>query len=107
MFKKFLKILWRSFLVLLGLLLLVWLLLQTSPVQNFLVGKVTTRLSADLHTEVRVKNVSFSFFDKMDLNGVLLRDLSKDTLLYAGTMKVRITDWFFMRDSADLTYIGL
>lgn len=43
----------------------------------------------------------------MDLEGILIRDKKKDTLLYAGTMKVRITDWFIFRDQADLKYIGL
>jgi len=43
----------------------------------------------------------------MDLEGILIRDQKKDTLLYAGTMKVRITDWFIFKDQADLKYIGL
>ncbi len=97
----------RFLLSIIGLLLLVWLLLQTETVQNFITGKVTARLSNELHTEVSIKNVSFSFFDKMDLNGTLIRDLQKDTLLYAGSIKVRITDWFFLKNKADLTYIGL
>ncbi len=97
----------RTLLVLVGMLLLVWLLLQTSPVQNFLVGKVTARLSKDLNTEVKVQDVSFSFFDKVDLNGILIRDKQKDTLLYAGTLKLRITDWFFLKSKTNLKYIGL
>ena len=94
-------------LVLLGLLLLVWLLLQTEPVQNFIIGKVTGRLSKDLGTEVRIDHVSISFFDKMDLDGTLIRDQRKDTLLYAGKLKLRITDWFFFKDTVDLKYIGM
>lgn len=90
-----------------GLLLLCILLLQTDYVQNLIAGKITDRLSKDLHTEVSIKRVSFSFFDKMDLNGVLIRDNKKDTLLYAGIMKLRITDWFFLKDNIDLKYIGL
>lgn len=90
-----------------GLLVLLWLLLQTELVQNFIVGKVTERLSNDLHTEIKIDKVSFSFFDKMDLGGVLVRDRKKDTLLYAGSLKLRITDWFFLRDTVDLKYVGL
>lgn len=97
----------RAVLGVLGLVLLVWLLLQTGPVQNFLITKVTDRLSRDLHTEVRVDHVSFSFFDKMDLDGTLIRDQNKDTLLYAGSMKLRITDWFFLQTKTDLKYVGL
>lgn len=107
LFKKVIKIFFRLLLGLLGLVLLLWLLLQLQPVQNFLVSKVAKRLSSDLHTEVSIKKVSFSFFDKMDLEGTLVRDLGKDTLLYAGTLKLRITDWFFLKDTIQLTYIGL
>ncbi len=30
-----------------------------------------------------------------------------DTLLYAGDLKLRITDWFFFKKKAELKYIGL
>src|SRR5690606_27316405 len=30
-----------------------------------------------------------------------------DTLLYAGSVKVNITDWFFFKDKIELKYIGL
>lgn len=41
------------------------------------------------------------------MEGTLVRDKQKDTILYAGQLKVRITDWFFLRDKAVLKYIGL
>ncbi|CAN5500480.1 hypothetical protein BH10BAC2_BH10BAC2_28570 [soil metagenome] len=91
----------------LGLILLVILLLQTDYIQNIIIGEVTKRFSKDLNTEVSIKHVSLSFFDKLDLDGTLIRDNNKDTLLYAGTMKIRITDWFFFKDKIDLKYIGL
>lgn len=43
----------------------------------------------------------------MDLEGVYIEDQKQDTLLYAGAVKVRITDWFFFKDQADIKYIGL
>ena len=43
----------------------------------------------------------------MDLDSTLIRDQNKDTLLYAGSMKLRITDWFFLQTKTDLKYIGL
>lgn len=36
-----------------------------------------------------------------------MEDRQRDTLLYAGLLQVRITDWFFFKDKADLKYIGL
>lgn len=43
----------------------------------------------------------------MDLEGLLIEDQHGDTLLYAGTAKVKVTDWFFFKDKATLKYIGL
>ena len=43
----------------------------------------------------------------MNLEGVLIEDRDRDTLLYAGKVKVRITDWFFLKEKAELKYIGL
>lgn len=41
------------------------------------------------------------------MQGILVEDRNKDTLLYAGSAKVRITDWFFFKDYVTLHYIGL
>lgn len=43
----------------------------------------------------------------MHLEGLLVEDQKGDTLLYAGDMKVRITDWFFFKKNVELKYIGL
>lgn len=86
---------------------MVWLALQTTPVQNWLVKKVTNRLSRDLHTTVSIKHVDFALFNKMSLEGTLIKDRLEDTLLYAGALKVNITDWFFFKDKIELKYLGL
>lgn len=87
--------------------MLVLLLLQTDPIQNWILGKVTTRLSSGLRTEVKIRHISFSFFNSLNLDGTLVRDQQKDTLLYADQLKVRVTDWFFMKDELVLKYMAL
>src|SRR3954468_4886120 len=104
---KILNILGRVLLGLLGFILLLWLLIQTSPVQNYIVGKLTKHLSEELKTEVWIGHVNLSLFDKVNLEDVLIKDQNKDTLLSAGAVKVRITDWFFLRNNIVLKYIGL
>jgi hypothetical protein len=37
----------------------------------------------------------------------MVRDRSKDTLIYAGAVKVRITDWFILKEKSVLRYAGL
>ncbi|MFL5809595.1 MAG: hypothetical protein ACJ749_08740 [Flavisolibacter sp.] len=98
--------------MILGIILLIFLLwgfLQTEMGQNWLAGQITKRLSRDLQTRISIKHVKIGLFNfnKMDLEGVLVEDQKRDTLLYAGKFQVRITDWFFFKDKADLKYIGL
>lgn len=88
-------------------LLVLLLAVQLPPVQTWLAKQVTRQLSHDLKTEVKIDKVTFSLFDKLDFSGILIKDIHKDTLLYAGTLRVRITDWFFLKQKADLKYIGL
>ena len=93
--------------VLLLLLTSVWGLIHLPAVQTWLVSRVTKRLSHDLNTRISVKHVNFSLFNKMLLDSALVEDHNDDTLLFAGTVKVNITDWWFFKDKAQLQYIGL
>ncbi|MEO9210338.1 MAG: hypothetical protein ABI208_04525, partial [Ginsengibacter sp.] len=72
-----------------------------------MIHKVTQRLSKDLNTTVSIKHIDLQLFDKMLLEGTLVLDRKKDTLLYAGKVKVNITDWFFFKNDIVLNYIGL
>lgn len=87
--------------------MVIWGLMQTPPVQNWIIGKVTGRLSKDLQTKIEIKRVDFSLFDKMHLKGVLLEDRKQDTILSAGEVIVNVTDWFFLKNNIELKYIGL
>lgn len=81
--------------------------MQTSFFQNFIVHRVAHKLSKNLNTTVSIKKIDIELFDKMDLQGLLVLDRKKDTLLYAGNAKLSITDWFFFKDNISLKYIGL
>ncbi|TXH20207.1 MAG: hypothetical protein E6Q95_06205 [Chitinophagaceae bacterium] len=91
----------------LSLFVLLWIALQFTVVQNWLIHKVTSKLSKDLQTKIEIKHVDFSLFNKMHLQGVLVEDRQKDTILSAGELSVNINDWFFVKDNIDLKYIGL
>ena len=82
-------------------------MIQTTFFQNWLVHRVTSRLTNDLKTEVSIRHVDFALFNKMLIEGLLVKDRHHDTLVYAGTASVRITDWFFLKDKAQLQYVGL
>lgn len=95
------------FLSLLFLFLAAWIFIQTPFGQNWIVGKVTSRLSRDLNTKIVIKKVDFSLFNRMHLEGLLVEDRNQDTLLYAADATLRITDWFFFKKNIELKYIGL
>jgi len=92
---------------LLILIATLYIFIQTPYGQNWIGRQVTKRLSRDLQTKVSIQHVDFALFNRMHLKGVLIADRFDDTLLYAGDVKVRITDWFFFKKDVDLKYIGL
>ncbi|RAJ05253.1 uncharacterized protein DUF490 [Chitinophaga skermanii] len=83
------------------------ILVNIPAVQNFLVKQATNKLSKVLQTKVEIKNVNFRLFNSMQLQGTYIEDRHQDTLLYAGNLQVRITDWFFFVDKPELKFIGL
>ena len=99
--KRLLKIIGRSLLAILLLLVISLFLLRTEWAQNYLISEVTSRLSKQLKTRVTVERISIGFFDRLNLEGALIEDLQKDTLLYAGKLKMEITDWFFLQKQVD------
>jgi len=91
-----------------GLLILLVVLINLTPVQNFIVNKATDILSDKLKTKVSIKHVRFDFANHILLQGIYIADHHNDTLLYAGEVQVRITDWFFLHSSTPvLHYVGL
>jgi len=94
-------------LAILLLLLILYGALHLSSVQTFLVKKIAANLSEKLHTKVTVKKVDVRFFNKVLLQEVMIEDLQKDTLLYAGTLKANVNDWFFFKNKIALENIGL
>ena len=97
---------WFFLSFILGILFL-WITLQISVVQNWIVSSVSAKLSDNLEAKVRIQHIDYSFFDKMNLKGLLVEDRQKDTILYAGSVKVNITDWFFVKDKIILKYVSL
>lgn len=92
----------------LAVLALAVVLIQLSPVQNFLARKAVHMLAKKLQTEVAVRNVRIDFFNHLLLQGLLMKDRQGDTLLYAGEARLRITDWFFFKEEVPvIRYLGL
>ena len=81
--------------------------LQTAIVQNWLVNIATNKLSKDLGSRVEIKSVSFNFFNKANLNKILILDKKQDTVLQAESISLNITDWFFFKKNIELKYFSI
>ena len=67
---------------------IVWLLLQTSAVQNYATKKVLSMASEKTNHEISIDNVRISWFDEIKIDGFLLKDYAGDTLTNAETIWV-------------------
>ena len=94
-------------LVLLILLAIAYVALHYSPVQTWLVKKVSDNLSEKLHTEVKVEHVDIDFFKNITAEGVLVKDLKKDTLISVGRLSGKMNDWFFLKDTININNVLL
>jgi TamB, inner membrane protein subunit of TAM complex len=73
-------------------ILALYFTLQSAWVQNWLIQKVSSHLSAELHTTVTVGRVDLHLFDRVALERVYIADQSGDTLLYAGELTAGLAD---------------
>jgi hypothetical protein len=67
----------------------------------------TASLGKQLNTEISIKNVEIDLFQKLILNDFLIRDLKKDTLLFAHQLKLNASDFLFFKERITVNYIGL
>lgn len=65
-------------------------IIQIPGIQNKIVQYATSFASNKTHTRVEIKNISISFPKAVIIEGLFLEDLKKDTLLYAGKVKINI-----------------
>jgi hypothetical protein len=95
-------------LTLIGLVILTVLLVNLTPVQNYMARKGAEILADKLKTKVTVSHIRVDFLNHLLIQGLYIEDQKGDTLLYAGEARVRITDWFILRKEVPvLRYVGL
>jgi hypothetical protein len=76
-------------------------------VQEKIGQKIASNMSQSLGTEFQLEGLNFSLFNRVDIKNVLIRDQQKDTLLFAQTLKLRLSDLLFSKKAPVLGYIGL
>lgn len=76
-------------------------------VQEKIGQRIAAQMSQSLGTEFKLEGLSFSLLNRVDIKNVLIRDQQKDTLLFAQTLKLRLSDLIFSSKAPTLGYIGL
>jgi len=89
--KKTLKVILYVVLSFVLLFIVIALLIQIPAIQTKIVHYATSVVSDKTHTKVELKKISISFPKSLVIEGLYLEDTKKDTLLYAGKLKVNVS----------------
>ncbi len=64
--------------------------IHTSPIQTFVIKKITGYLSSELKTEIKINHVSIAFINRFAMDGVLIKDQQNDTLASISTLYITL-----------------
>ncbi len=86
MFKSIKKSL-KYLTIIIGIIILVpsffYLIAQIPEVQTFIVKRITAHLSDQIKSTITVGSIDYSFFNKLRINDLLIKDQNNDTLAYS------------------------
>jgi hypothetical protein len=93
MFKSIKKS-FKYLVIVIGILLLVptslYLLIQIPDIQTFIVKRITAHYSDRIKSTISVGRFEYTFFNKLILENVLIKDQNNDTLLFSGKITAGI-----------------
>lgn len=92
---------------LLGLIVLIVLLIQTAPVQNFARKKVQTYMASKLDTRFEIGKIAIGFPKMVVLENVYVEDRQKDTLLSGGKIYADISMFKLLKGQVEINDIEL
>lgn len=105
--RKIFKILFWIIGSIIGLFLLIVILLQLPPVQDFARGKLVTFLEEKIKTPVKITKIELSLPKKLVLRGVYFESREKDTLLAGDKLAVDISLFKLLDNTVEINSIDL
>jgi hypothetical protein len=105
--KKIADILFRVVATIVFIVVLLFLLLQLSSVQNYLAHKGAEYLSKKLKTKVEIGSIELSFYKRIIVNDIYLEDLHNDTLFYAKKLNLGIGEIDSEKRTIEIRNVGL
>ena len=106
-FKKILRIIGITLGSIILALILFTLSLRLGFMQNFLKDRAITYLEEKIKTPVSLEKIYIGFPNSVELKKLYLAGQKIDTLLYAGSLEVKLNLWELMHSRADITSIKL
>jgi hypothetical protein len=90
-----------------GLFLLIIILIQVPPVQNFIKNKVVAYLEGKFHTPVKIEKVEIGLPKKIVLKGFYFESQEKDTLLAGDKIVIDISLFKILDNQIEINSIDL
>lgn len=78
---------------------LLFLSLRFPLVQTLMVQRVTRHLSEKINTTISIESLEYMFFNRLQINKLLIKDKNADTMIYAGKASAGIRIMDFRRKS--------
>ncbi len=88
--KKLRKIIIRSFVILVLLLITIVIIFSIPSVQTYVAKKVTDNLNETYGTDINIDRLGLNWRGEVDVRGVLINDHHADTLIYAKELQTNI-----------------
>ena len=110
MLKKIKKSL-KYFIIFFGVIILLptvlYLLLNTSEVQTFIVKRITNHFSSEIKSTISIGSIEYKFFNKLYINDIIIKDQNNDTLVYSKRTVIGIRGIDFKHKSFRLGKVSL
>lgn len=107
LFRKIIKVTLWVLLTFVFIFIMIAGLIRMPVIQNRIADYATSSVSSKTNTRVELNNIRISFPESVIIEGVFLEDRQKDTLLYAGEIKVNIALWSLLSKKINIRNLSM
>jgi hypothetical protein len=93
--------------IIIALPTIIFLLLSIPKVQTLLVERMTNHFSAKFSSSISVGKIEYTFFNRLNLNDILIKDRNDDTLIYSQNAKIGIKKLDLRNKTVTLGHVTL
>ncbi|MGQ9620095.1 MAG: hypothetical protein ACUVTX_03825, partial [Bacteroidales bacterium] len=88
--KNIIKILTAGITVIILSVLIITLLLSNSSTQTFIAKRITDYFSNEINSTITLDKIKFTYFNRLVVNNLLIKDQNYDTLIFAPELSVNL-----------------